>query len=102
MEGFCHLFITPSGVRTFLVSGGHCNNARDTSLVLLYSRELTKPGYVGTITNLKSSSQNPKMELNLSETRQALNTFAIRINIFPIVSCESFIGIACHQSIIYT
>lgn len=62
MKGFCHLFITPSGVRTFLVSGGHCNNARDTSLVLLYSRELTKPGYVGTITNLKSSSQNPKME----------------------------------------
>ena len=62
MKGFCHLFITPSGVRTFLVSGGHCNNARDTSLVLLYSRELTNPGYVGTITNLKSSSQNPKME----------------------------------------
>ena len=62
MKGFCHLFITPSGVRTFLVSGGHCNNARDTSLVLLYSRELTKPGYVGTITNLKSSCQNPKME----------------------------------------
>ena len=30
MEGFCYLFITPSGVRTFLVSGGHCNNARDT------------------------------------------------------------------------
>ena len=25
-------------------------------------RELTNPGYVGTITNLKSSSQNPKME----------------------------------------
>ena len=39
MEGFFYLFITPSGVRTFLVSGGHCNNARDTSLVLLYSRE---------------------------------------------------------------
>ena len=62
MKGFCHLFITQPGVRIFLVSGGHCNNARDTSLVLLYSRELTKPGYVGTITNLKSSSQNPKME----------------------------------------
>ena len=30
MEGFCYLFITPSEVRTFLVSGGHCNNARDT------------------------------------------------------------------------
>ena len=62
MEGFCHLFITPSGVRTFLVSGSHCNNARDTSLVLFYSRKHTKPGYVGTITNLKSSSPNPKME----------------------------------------
>ena len=30
MEGFCSLFITPSGVRTFFASGGHCNNARDT------------------------------------------------------------------------
>ena len=39
MKGFCHLFITQPGVRIFLVSGGHCNNARDTSLVLLYSRE---------------------------------------------------------------
>ena len=30
MEGFCYLFIAPSGVRTFFASGGHCNNARDT------------------------------------------------------------------------
>ena len=30
MEGFCYLLITPSGVRTILVSGGHCNNPRDT------------------------------------------------------------------------
>ena len=30
MECLCSFVFTPSGVRTFSASGGHCNNTQDT------------------------------------------------------------------------
>ena len=58
-------FVTPSGVRTFSLSGGHCNNTRDTqehikpvaTQVWFYficgPTSFTWPGYTGTIMNLQ-------------------------------------------------
>ena len=55
-------FIRPSGVRTFSLSGGHCNNTRDTQehiktvakqVWFYFIRWPMQPGYAGTITNLQ-------------------------------------------------
>ena len=56
------MFITSSGVRTFSLSGGHCNNTPDTQehiktvakqVWFYFIRRPIQPGYAGTITNIQ-------------------------------------------------